>query len=63
MGCYRFVTNRLFLGYTGELSIEKASENVAKASSNMFKNWKLLSTGLHFDIFPFVSYSRMTSIV
>ena len=39
MGCYLTVTNKLFLGYTGELSIEKASRRAAKASS------KLLRTG------------------
>ena len=37
MGCYLMVTNQLFLGYTGELSIEKASESAAKVSSKIVK--------------------------
>ena len=35
MGCYVMVTDRLFLGETGELSMEKASGSTAKVSSNI----------------------------
>ena len=37
MGCYVMVTNRLFIGETGELSMEKASGSTAKVSSNIVK--------------------------
>ena len=37
MGCYVMVTNRLFLGETGELSMEKASGSTSKVSSNIVK--------------------------
>ena len=37
MGCYVTVTNRLFLGYTGELSMEKESETTANVSSKIVK--------------------------
>ena len=37
MGCYVIVTNRLFIGETGELSMEKASGSTAKVSSNIVK--------------------------
>ena len=40
MGCYLTVTYHLFLGYTGELSMEKASGCAAKVSSKLLKNWK-----------------------
>ena len=52
MGCYVMVTNRLFLGYTGELSMEKASGNTSKVSSNIVKkpgNRKLTN-----KILPFI---------
>ena len=35
MGCDLIVINQLFLGYTGELSVEKASGCVAKISSKL----------------------------
>ena len=41
MGCYVMVTNRLFLGETGELSMEKASGSTAKISSNIVKNLEI----------------------
>ena len=37
MGCYVMVTNRLFLGETGELSMEKASGSTSKVSSDIVK--------------------------
>ena len=37
MGCYVMVTNQLFLGKNGELSMEKASGSTAKVSSNIVK--------------------------
>ena len=37
MGCYLMVTNQLFLGYTGELSMEKASGRAAKVPSKLLK--------------------------
>ena len=37
MGCYVIFTNRLFLGQTGELSMEKASGSTSKVSSNIVK--------------------------
>ena len=35
MGCYVIVTNRLFVGYTEELGMEKASRSTAKVSSKI----------------------------
>ena len=37
MGCYLMVTNRLFLGLTGQLSMGKASGSAAKVSSKIVK--------------------------
>ena len=37
MGCYVMVTNQLFLGKTGELSMEKASGSTAMVSLNIVK--------------------------
>ena len=35
MGCYVMVTNRLFLGYTGELSMEKETGSTVKVNSKL----------------------------
>ena len=41
MGYYVMVTNRLFLGETGELSMEKASGSTSKVSSDIVKKtWR-----------------------
>ena len=37
MGCYVMVTNRLFLGENGKLSMKKASGSTAKVSLNIVK--------------------------
>ena len=41
MGCYVMATNRLCLGETGELSMEKASGSTAKVSSNTVKTLEI----------------------
>ena len=52
MGCYLMVTNQLFLGQTGELSIGKASESAAKLSSKVVKELEIASYRITFCHFP-----------
>ena len=56
MGCYLMVTNRLFLGETGKLSMEKGKRKCSKGIFKIVEELEIAKYRITFSHFPYICF-------